>query len=270
MKENDQIKTALITGCSTGIGKATAIKLAEDGHNIIAINRKCEKSDLAFEEISKFGKGDKYQYYADLSEVDSIRQVVKEIKSNHNQIDVLINNAGVFKTKEAFSKDGTELTMAVNFRAPALLTKLLIPNIESTQDPRVIFLSSELYKNAQINPEDIFHYKKYNSGKVYANSKMLINILTKFLSNNNPKTKFYSIHPGVIASEAFRDYPSLFVKILNLFLSKPEKGAKRVVNIIADDITAASGAYFFEESEKELSTYPAALEEKIEDWYVSL
>lgn len=146
----------------------------------------------------------------------------------------------------------------------------MLSNLENTSNPRVIFLSSELYKNAKINPENIFKYNKYSAGKLYANSKMLINILAKILADYHPQAKFYSIHPVVIATDAFRDYPKLLVKILNIFLSKPEKAAERVVRIATGEIKAKSGTYFFEESEKILAQYPVELNDKVREFYLEI
>ncbi len=265
-------KTILISGCSSGIGKATAIALAEAGHNILAVNRKCSKSDSAFDEISQYGSGKKHHYYADLSDIDSIKKATEQIAQNHSNVNVLINNAGVFKTKETLSSDATELTMAVNLRAAALLTKSLLPILQNSSDPRVIFLSSELYKRAKIYPQNLLGLKKYNSSIAYANSKMLVNILAEALAEENKSILFYSVHPGVVASDAFRDYPKIMLKLLTLFLAKPEKGAMPVIRLALEETGEKSGSYFMGNKVKSifrLSDY-TKIKNKLIEWYDTL
>lgn len=265
-------KTILISGCSSGIGRATAVALAKEGHTIISVNRKSSKSDEAFDEISKFGSGEKFPYYADLSEITSIKEASDKILQNHQELDVLINNAGVFKTKETLSSDNTELTMAVNLRAAALLTKNLWPSLQNSVDPRIIYLSSELYKRAKINPDNIFVSKRYNSSTVYANSKMLVTILAEALAEGNKNIRFYSVHPGVIATDAFRDYPKIMQKLLSLFLAKPEKGAQPVIRLSLEEISEKSGSYFMENKVKpiiKLSSY-TKIKMNLLEWYNTL
>jgi len=265
-------KTILISGCSSGIGKATAIALAKAGHNILAVNRKGSKSDSAFDEISHYGSGKKYHYYADLSEIESIKKATKQITQSHSTVDVLINNAGVFKTKETLSSDTTELTMAVNLRAAALLTKNILPMVQNSSDPRVIFLSSELYKKAKIDPHNLLALKKYNSSIAYANSKMLVNILAEALAEKNKSILFYSVHPGVVASDAFRDYPKIMLMLLNVFLAKPEKGARPIIRLALEETGEKSGSYFMENEVKtllKLSDY-TKIKNKLIEWYDTL
>ena len=265
-------KNILITGCSAGIGKATAISLAEMGHNIIALNRKGEKTNRVFGELEKIGAGEKYLYSADLSEQASLESAIDTITQRHTVIDTLINNAGVFKTKETFSADGTEITFAVNVRAPAILTKRIISHLEKSEDPIVIFLSSEIYKRAKINANDIFNTRKYNSGTSYARSKMFINMLSESLSENTERIRFYSIHPGVAATDVFRDYPKWFTILLNVFISKPEKCAAPVVLAAIGDLNEKSGTYFMENKPRPVKKIPDydRIKDRLYGWYRSL
>jgi len=262
-------KTVLITGCSSGIGKATALSLAKMGHNIIAVNRRGDKAINAFKELENIGDGKKYHYFADLSEKASLEEAVDDILQNHDVIDILINNAGVFKTKETLSTDGTEMTFAVNVRAAAILTKRLLPRIKKSSDPRVVFLSSELYKRAKINTENIFDAGKYNSGLIYARSKMFVNMLAQSLAEKTEKIRFYSVHPGVVATEAFRDYPKWFTALLSVFISKPEKGAAPVIRAAVENIQDKSGTYFMEKTPKPVKEIPQYenIQKELYRWY---
>ncbi len=112
-------KTCIITGSNSGIGKATAIELAKKGFEIIMLVRDSNKSKEALQEIKQHSGSDKIVLkHVDLTSLKSIQKVAKEISSEYEKIDVLINNAGVYKKKEEKSEDGFELSVAVNYIAP--------------------------------------------------------------------------------------------------------------------------------------------------------
>jgi retinol dehydrogenase-13 len=110
-------KICLITGCNSGIGKVTAIELAKKGYEIIMLVRDSEKSRIAFEEIKSASGGKVILKYVDLASLDSIKKTSEEIKSQYDRIDILINNAGLFKRSPETSVDSFEMTLAVNYFA---------------------------------------------------------------------------------------------------------------------------------------------------------
>ena len=138
-------KICLITGCNSGIGKITAIELAKKGYEIIMLVRDSEKSRMAFEEISSVSGGKIALKYVDLASLRSIQKVSEEIRSQYERIDILINNAGIFKRKLENSADSFEMTLAVNYFATFALTIHLIPLLKKSKQARVINLTSELY-----------------------------------------------------------------------------------------------------------------------------
>jgi NAD(P)-dependent dehydrogenase (short-subunit alcohol dehydrogenase family) len=242
-----RIRTCAITGASGGIGKATAIELAKQGYDVIMIVRNGDKSRKALEEIkTKSGSENISIFYADLASFNSIRDVASAIKKQYATIDILINNAGLFTKKHNTSADGFELTLAVNYLAPFLLTNLLLPNINKN-DGRIINLSSEIYKRGTIDKNNLSGFEKYNAEKVYADSKMLINYFTQELARRlaDENIVVNCVHPGVVGTDVFREYPKWFNTILNLFISKPEDGAKPVIQLATIPKTEKiSGKYF--------------------------
>jgi NAD(P)-dependent dehydrogenase (short-subunit alcohol dehydrogenase family) len=239
-------KTIAISGTTSGIGRATALKLARDGHNIITINRPSQREVDAFQELQAVGSGEKRQIRADLATEAGAREAAYAIAAGTAKLDVLINNAGVFKTRESFSADGLEMTFAVNVRAPAILTAALLPLLQMSGRGRVLFLSSELYKRAKVSPDDPLNPGKFHSSRVYAHSKMMVTLLAGVLAQSYPVTDFYSIHPGVIATNAFRDYPRIFTRVMNWLLPGPEKAAELLATIAVGEISAPNGSYFME------------------------
>jgi len=163
LNELDGRKVCVITGSSAGIGKETAIKMAELGYEVIMLARDCDKSRLALEEIKKrSASNDVRLYYVDLASQQSIRDVVKRIENDVDRIDVLVNNAGVFRRSLQMSPDGFEMTLAVNYLAPFLLTALLLPLLEVAPNSRVVNVTSELYKKGNANLETQTTPRRFN------------------------------------------------------------------------------------------------------------
>ena len=241
-------KICLITGCNTGIGKQTAIQLAKMGHTIIMLVRDSEKSRTAFEEIKSQSNNQNIEmFYVDLSSPDSITSVVEKVKGEYSKIDILINNAGVLKRNLQIGYKGFEMTMLVNYFAPFLLTKLLLPLIEKSNHGRIINLSSELYKKGEASISKPSSTQKFNGNKVYADSKLLIVLFTKELAKrlNDKNITANSIHPGVVGTDAFREYPKWLNTLLNLFISKPEAGAEPIVYLAtSEEVANITGEYF--------------------------
>lgn len=247
-KMKDNRKTCLITGSSSGIGKETAIELSRKGFRVIMLCRDSEKSRKAWEEVKELvGDNDVDLVYANLSSLDSIRKAADEIANKYNVIDVLINNAGVFKRKLSMSDDGIEMNLAVNFLAPFLLTNLLLPLLKKSDSARIINLTSELYKDGKVDFEKDVTTKKYNGNKVYADSKLLIVLFTyqlaKILKDENITVN--CVHPGVVQTDVFREFPKWVNWMLGLFISKPEDGAKPSIYLASsDEVKNISGKYF--------------------------
>ena len=246
MKET--FKTCLITGSNSGIGKATAIEMAQRGYNILMLCRDSEKSRNAQAEIEAVANENKVDMvYVDFSSRKSIENVASEISKKYDSIDVLINNAGVVKRKLTFSEDGLELNLAVNFLAPFYLTNLLLPLLRRSKSGRIINVTSELYKSGKIDMENDYSKTKYQGNKVYANAKLWVLLFTYQLAEilAEEKITVNAVHPGVIQTDAFRDYPAWYNKMLGIFLSKAEEGAKPLVYLASsDEIKGLSGKYF--------------------------
>jgi len=241
-------KICVITGCNTGIGKITAIELAKQNYEILMLVRDSQKSRNAFDEIKEATKSDKIKlFYVDLASLKSVKRVADEIKQQYSKIDVLINNAGVFKRKYDKSVDDFEMTLAVNYLAPFMLTNLLLPLLKESNQARIVNVSSEIYKSGKVNIENNFSDAKFNGDKAYANSKLLIIFFTKELAKRLDKTNVTvnSVHPGVVGTDVFREYPKWFSKMLNLFITKPEDGAKPSIFLATSkDVENITGQYF--------------------------
>jgi NAD(P)-dependent dehydrogenase (short-subunit alcohol dehydrogenase family) len=169
------------------------------------------------------------------------------IKKEHNAINVLINNAGVYKREERKSVDGFEMTIAVNYISVFLLTNILLALIKNAANARIINLSSEVYKRGKVHLHKGFNTNKYNGIKSYANSKLLVTYFTKELAKklNDTGITVNSLHPGIIGTNVFRDYPNWITNFMKLIISKPTEGAKPSIYLAtANELSGVSGKYF--------------------------
>jgi NAD(P)-dependent dehydrogenase (short-subunit alcohol dehydrogenase family) len=136
-------KGCLITGATSGIGKATAMGLATLGASIVMVGRDRGKGEVVMAEIKeKSGNTSVDLMLADLSSQEEIRRLADVFKEAYSRLDVLINNAGLFRSKRFTTADGLETTFAVNHLAYFLLTKLLLDVLKASAPSRIVNVSS--------------------------------------------------------------------------------------------------------------------------------
>ena len=252
------MKTIIVTGSNSGIGKEAAHILAKSGNRILMLCRDSSKSRQAQQEIvSQTGNENVTLIPVDLSDPGSIRLAVEQIKGEYPVIDVLVNNAGIYKVKRQETPSGIEMTLAVNFLAPFMLSQMLLENLQASVNGRIINVVSELYKNGSIDFDNLMLENGYKAGDAYANAKLATVLYTAELAKKVKTTGLCvnAIHPGVLATNAFRDYPALLTKTLNLFLEKPQKGGERIAYLaVSDEVHAVSGKYFYKTEERDIVT----------------
>jgi NAD(P)-dependent dehydrogenase (short-subunit alcohol dehydrogenase family) len=243
------MKTIIVTGSNSGIGKEAAHILAKSGHRLLMLCRDSEKSRQAHQEIvSQSGNENVFLIPVDLADPGSMRTAVAQIKPEYPVIDVLVNNAGTYKVKRQETPGGVEMTLAVNFLAPFMLSQMLLENLQASGNGRIINVVSELYKSGSLDFDNLMLEKGYKASDAYANAKLATVLYTAELANRVENTGLCvnAIHPGVLATDAFRDYPALLTKALNLFLEKPYKGGERIAYLaVSDEVQAVSGKYFY-------------------------
>ncbi len=183
-------KKILITGATDGIGLETAKMLAEKGQNIIVHGRSKDKVESVkniLEEINN--KIEIKSIVADLSELNQVREMAETLLKERCEIDVLINNAGVFVVSNTKTKDNLETRFVVNTIAPYLLTKLLLPIIK--KDGRIINLSSAA--QSPVDFSALKEWKPMSHDEAYAQSKLAITMWSMELANE------YKDGPSILA-----------------------------------------------------------------------
>ena len=202
-----QDKTILVTGSTDGIGKQTALELARMGAQVLVHGRSQDRAEAAVAEIRRATANERVEpVVADFASLRQVREMAAEILGEYERLDVLVHNAGVFMTERQMSKDGIEMTLAVNHVAPFLLTHLLLDLVKRSAPARIITVSSTTHQNAQINFDKLHGHGPFSGHEAYAMSK-LANVLFAFeLADRLAGAQVTSnaLHPGVINTKLLR------------------------------------------------------------------
>ncbi|KAA6420640.1 MAG: short chain dehydrogenase reductase family [Trebouxia sp. A1-2] len=189
-------KTYLVTGSTDGIGRHTASKLVAAGANVLLHGRTQEKVTATKRDLDSIAKGNKISSYTyNLASFSQIRKFAEAIRANHNNIDVLINNAGVFETQRSLSEDGYEMTWAINVLAPFLLTSLL----KDVVTDRIVNVSS-ISAGSSIDFDNLQQEKGFSSHNSYSLSKLASMMFTCDLAEHmKPKgVTVNCLDPGTV------------------------------------------------------------------------
>jgi NAD(P)-dependent dehydrogenase (short-subunit alcohol dehydrogenase family) len=206
---NDSMKgrVVLITGSTDGIGKQTALELADMGARVILHGRNEEKGMKVLEEIRHRTGNDGLEFFlADLSSQAEVRKLSSQVQDRHDKLHVLINNAGVYMRDRKLTPDGFESTFAVNFLAPFLLTNLLLDLLKESSPSRIISTASIAHVNARVDLNNLQGERGYDGFDAYALSKLAIILFTYRLADKLKNTKVTAncLHPGVINTKLLR------------------------------------------------------------------
>lgn len=233
-------KTVLVTGSTDGIGRQTALELAEMGATVLLHGRDDEKGRAVLADIARRTGNNRLDFFrADLASFREIRQLAAAVLGKYPRLDVLINNAGVYEPHRRLSADGIEMTLAVNHLAPFLLTGLLLPLLKKSAPARIIIVSSMAHASS-VDFDNLQGEKGYSGYQAYATSK-LCNILFTFelaerLAGSGVTAN--CLHPGVINTK-------LLQAGWGMGGAPPEEGARTPVYLAsAPELQHVSGKYF--------------------------
>lgn len=244
---NIKNKICLITGGTSGIGLETAVALAAMGAHVIITYRNNEKIITAKEYILKKTGREIEAFFCDLSSFDSIRKFVINFHLKHEELHVLINDAGIYETQYKAGEDGHELNFTVNYLAPFLLTTLLLETLEKSAPSRIINVASESHRDAVINFNNIDQKNSFSGRTAYGQSKLANILFTKQLAENldGSGVTVNSLHPGIVKTNIFKTMNRLAIWLFKLIMISPEKGAETSVYLASSpEVEGISGAYF--------------------------
>jgi len=254
-------KRVLITGSSSGLGLATATELAKLGAEVIMAVRSGipEKGE---EVKRKSGSEKVFMHHVDLSDFDSIHNLVEEIKNQYGHVDIGIFNAAVVAKKSRKTKSGLEQMFMVNYLAKFTLVNLLLKNdcfkTSSPDLPRIILVASESHRDPkEFRWDDFGKFIPHSIGKtveLYGYYKLLLVTLAREFSRrlNQDRIQFevFSLCPGPVNSNIAREAPAIFKPLLRLvfsiFFRSPKKASEPVVYLAASkDVAGKSFDYLF-------------------------
>jgi NAD(P)-dependent dehydrogenase (short-subunit alcohol dehydrogenase family) len=251
-------KTILITGSTDGIGLAAAKEFVKLGHHVLLHGRSDSKLDAASEQLLTISPDAQIEaYQADLSIKDDVDELATRIFEHHRNLDVLINNAGVYVTADSMSADGLDVRFMVNTFAPYMLTQLLEPLLGNSG--RVINVSSAA--QSPVDPESLRVPSSLSDGEVYAQSKLALTMWSRYeaLDQADEGPMIVAVNPGSL----------LDTKMVREAYGRPgadiQIGADILVRAaLSDEFADANGLYFDNDAGQFASPHPDAMDaEKI-------
>jgi NAD(P)-dependent dehydrogenase (short-subunit alcohol dehydrogenase family) len=252
-------KTIVITGATSGIGRATALGLAKLGSRLVLVGRDAARAEETLAAIGKVtGRSDVELVRGDFARQAEIRRVADELLARTEKIDVLVNNAGVTMLKRTLTPDGLEATFAINHLGYYLLTGLLLPRLRAAAPgARIVNVASDAHRWGPLDFDDLQNERSYQAMRVYAQSKTANILFTRELARRleGSGVSANALHPGAIATRLGRDGSALseaLSRLVGLFMKSPEQGARTSIHLAsAPALEGVSGRYFADEREKE-------------------
>lgn len=197
-------KLILVTGATDGIGRQTALMLLRQGHEVIIHGRSASKLQQVAQELEQqTGRSVYAQHLADLSEPEQVEQLADEVLRQHERLDVLLNNAGVFMREYKTNAHQQELTFAINHLAPFILTHRLLPLLKATPGARIVNVSSIAHARGKIYFDDLNMSAGFDGYKAYAQSKLANVLFTVALAARlkGDDVTVNALHPGVVSTK---------------------------------------------------------------------
>jgi NAD(P)-dependent dehydrogenase (short-subunit alcohol dehydrogenase family) len=242
-------KIVLVTGATAGIGAVTARELARMGAQVIVSGRSPARCQAVVDEIHALG-GQAQALVADLSVQQEVRNLADQVRAGWPRLDVLVNNAGGIFLKREESRDGIEMTFALNHLGPFLLTTLLLDSLKASPGARVVTVASGAHPSGTINFADLQSRHRYNSYAAYAQSKLANVLFTYELARRLQGSTVTAncLHPGFVASHFARNngwFVSAAMRVICLFAISPARGAETSIYLASSpEVQGRSGQYY--------------------------
>ena len=271
-------KTVVISGATNGIGKAAAIELSKERSKLIFTYRNEILANDLLAEIKDLSPDTQvHSVYCDFSNQDSIKKCAEEINEMCENIDVLINNAGVVNTSYHETSDGIENTFAVNHLGYFLFTNLLLHKLKGESETRIINVSSAAHSFVkEIQWQDINFKNNFKQGlRCYGQSKLANLLFTRYLAIklSTENITVNAIHPGGVNTSLGSQNKVWYSKPLRLilrpFFRSPLKGAESIIYLATKQDDGVTGEYFVDSKIHKSSSYSKNLEEAHKLWSLS-
>ena len=245
-------RIAIVTGANNGIGFETTAAMGKYGFKTIMACRNLSKAEKAKADIlKKSPNADLEILQLDLSDLESVKTFAKQFKGKYEQLDILINNAGVLSYSGKKNKEGIELQFATNHLGHFLLTNLLFEKMPDNPASRIVALSSVAHKRARIHFDDLNCESANDAGAAYGQSKlanlMFADELNRRLKKMNKKIIALAVHPGGSDSGLFDEMSRVqyyTLKLLSPFITHSNASAANPSLFAALSTEISGGEYF--------------------------
>lgn len=248
-----QGKIVIVTGANAGIGKATAAALADKGATVVLACRSKERGESALGELSCVNGRCFALMHLDLADLDSIRAFAAAFAERYGRLDVLINNAGILGGRRALTKQGFEMAFGVNYLGAFLLTMLLLPLLEQSEQGRVVMMTSVAHGWVDVRFDDLNYTHGYNRFLAYGHSKLcnllFARALTQKLRARGSRVTINAVHPGIVATDIVVNRVTgrfrWVADLMRLFFLSCDEGAETSVYLASEpSLSRVSGEYF--------------------------
>ncbi len=252
----------MVTGSTSGIGYYTALEIARMGARVIIHGRDEGKCLAAVQAIRNESHNVSTTYLlADFSSLAQVRAMADAFKQQYDRLDVLVNNAGAAYLFRKLSKDGFEMTFAVNHLAHFLLTNLLLPSLQASPSSRVINVSSGGHLNQKMDFNDLQVSHFYNPWKAYGRSKLANILFSNELARRMAGSHITSnaLTPGMVATDIWKKVNRLLTPFIYPVISRigqtPSQGAQTSIYLATSpDVESVSGLYYADKQPAQSST----------------
>ena len=251
-------RVIVITGGNAGIGKETAVGLAEKGATVVITARDQQRGAAALEEIrGRTGRDDERLVVMplDLASFASIRAFASDLLDRSDRLDVLVNNAGLVLRQRRETADGFEMTFGVNHLGHFLLTDLLLDRLRAGESARIVNVSSDAHKQARngLDFDDLQSTRRYRGFAVYSKSKLANILFTRELARRLDGTNVTvnALHPGFVASRFGRDGDTGRLGDVAMLMTRPfainaAQGALTSIHVASSpDVDGITGQYWY-------------------------
>jgi len=236
-------KTVLITGSTDGVGRYVATQLAISGAKVLIHGRDNARAQTLSDEIKRAGGAAPAFYQADLSSLESVRQLADAVLADHKRIDVFVSNAGIGSQNggpgRRTSADGYELRFAVNYLAGFLLAYRLLPLLKASAPSRIVNVAS--LGQHPIDFDDVMIVRGYNGSRAYAQSKLSQIMFTIDLAEElkGSNVTVNSLHPATYMNTTMVRAGGITP------ISTVEQGGAAILHLVSgDDVAGKTGLFF--------------------------